>query len=139
VLNAKSSIESRYIPIDQLHPNEDGGIDISTDSTPLGEKISSSSVLSDAKKDVLIMERKALVETLLATLNPQDAELLARYYGLQGFKPHTFEQLSKLFHRSKQSLHQCAKQLERKLKTRARLMLDDDNLDSKEALEEPSA
>jgi RNA polymerase sigma factor (sigma-70 family) len=139
VLNAKSSIESRYIPIDQLHPNEDGGMDISTDSTQLGEKISASSVLTNAETDVLILERKSLVEKLLSTLDKKDAELLARYYGLCGYKPHTFEKLSKIFHRSKQSLHQCAKQLERKLKTRARLMFEDDKLDGKEVLEEPMA
>ena len=104
------------------------------------EVIDTISGISDKLKTVdrieQLLSRKSVIAKILDELPEQEQLLIKMYYGLDGYQPHTYHELSKKFKCSKQRAHQWNKRITDKLKDRLKRMCLEDSMELTELLSE---
>lgn len=138
VLEAKAPLSHTHISLDAVIPGlynvgQQSGSEENHDNVQdnrLGDK------LKTIEKIEHLLGRKSMVGKLLDELPEQEQRLIKMYYGLDGYEPHTYHELSKSFKCSKQRAHQWHKRITDKMRERLKRMCLEDNMQVKELLSE---
>jgi DNA-directed RNA polymerase specialized sigma subunit len=137
VLEAKAPLSHTHISLSSL---PSGDMDNSVAGLGAGSDNALDTRLGDKLKTIDRIEhllgRKSIIVKLLEDLPELECRLIKMYYGLDGFEPHTYHELSKQFKCSKQRAHQWHKRITDKLRDRLKRMCLEDKMEIKELLSE---
>ena len=134
VLEAKAPSTHTHISLNAPHINHN---DMATPSeeTPYNDP-SFGDKLKTIDQIEHLLSRKSIISKILDELPEQEQLLIKMYYGLDGYQPHTYHELSKKFKCSKQRAHQWNKRITDKLRDRLKRMCLEDKMEIKELLSE---
>lgn len=122
--------DALQVDLEKVHLAQDMSHAITSLDTPIGdeEEDTIGDLIADDSAenplaDLITQANKAIIEQVFTTLSKREAEILRRRFGMDGYQPHTLEQVGEHYGLTRERIRQLEIKALRKLRHPARLKL----------------